>query len=178
MRLLILAILLSSCAQSTPVPYAHDPIIMDAGAVVPVTHRLKLGAYVTSDGLIGPAPFEQSFYDTAFNSTCFPADDSAGQTRCFPNVGYAPRAYKNGCTEEVFVSHLNAEGELHGSYKQAGVGSGFRINKVGAMTNAGTYFQLPGCVAENTSIDEMIYAVGEDITPTLETLTIQYRDSP
>lgn len=182
MRSLIVAIMISACGQTAD----HKPVI-DAG-ITPITHRLQVSRYVTSDGAELPTPNTQ-FFDTAFSTTCFPAIDAAGDLRCFPNVGYQPSAGGYGkpvfhdadCLEEVFVVSASSTSEVQGVFREIGPGHGNRLNRIGPLLNTGTYYMVPqdgGCVLRSTTSEQTIHSVGEDLTPTLETLAVQWRDSP
>jgi hypothetical protein len=170
----VVMLFLAACSQPSPTPNVETHV-SDAGTLQPVIHRLKVGKFVTSDGLVTQAPFENMYFDTAFNQPCWPGTDEAGRTRCFPNVGYHPRAYLNGCHDEVIVGPRGIENNLHGTYKL----SAFKLTKVGTMNAAGTYWTINSngdCLPTNTTLDEVLYNLGDDLTTTLETLDLQFID--
>lgn len=176
MRFLLAITVLVGCSQAQPSgPMGHTQTVgvidQDSGAAQPVdmVHRLKSGSYLTSDGLLIPAPY---LFDTAMNMQCWPAVDDTDHTRCFPNIGYSNRAFQNpGCSVAVAIVEPGTSlvGSVHGSR--------FRVNRVGALLPPASAYTLndsDSCVIRSIPPGQGVYELGEDLTPTLETLDLVF----
>lgn len=179
MRSLFVVILFSVGCTQSQFPGASAPEKAqtaspnsDSGiAVQPVdmVHRLKAGMYRTGDGALLPANFT---YDTALNMQCFPAVGDDDLTRCFPNIGYVNRSFKDpGCTHELVVGDPGIQ--LSGTYR----GNRFRITRVGVALTDTFFYTLSdsdACLAKLLVQGKVVYEAGEDISDTLETMDLVF----
>jgi len=172
---LLPVVLLAACQPSLPTVAAGD-------AGPPQVHRLRVGVYVSGDGLRSPA---FAFWDTALNDTCGSWADEHGVHRCFPTstVPYNPRSYlDDACTQEVLLAQTGQEGTLQGVTLSLDNNYPLRLNRAGSPVAGTTYWTgtvgPAGCEVHPVPSGYGLYTLGADVTSTLETLEFQWMDAP
>ena len=166
----------------SPVTSGDAGVAPDAGLPPPVHHRLKVGAWVSGDGLILPAG---GFFDPVLNLPCSRSSDVDGVGRCFPyeNMSYFVRAYSDDtCTTEVLVVEQPLhEGSMQGVIMSPDNNYPLRLSAVGAPLSGSTFWTkstsaVVGCTMQQTHPTQGLFAVGMDLTPTLEVLELRWLD--
>ena len=171
---LLPVVLLAACQPST-LP------TVTAGDAAAQVHRLRVGVYVSGDGVRVPLGM---FWDTALNDNCESLSDEHGVHRCFPTstVPYNPRSYlDDACTQEVLLARTGQEGTLQGVVLSLDNNYPMRLHRAGSPV-AGTGYWNKGifaqCEVHPVPSGYGLYALGPDVTSTLETLEFHWVDAP
>lgn len=175
MRTLIIAtILVSACGFD---PSHPQPVQQNDSSTGPV-HRLKAGVYVTPDGQRATVPGR--FFDTVLNQECLARLDGDGQLRCFPDFAPTQRVFSDtSCTQQVFVtrSSYNRDGTLVLSFDYPDSTQFWLGHATQPIPISQFYESNPAgeCVARTTT-EPYAFVVTEDLTATLEPLSLQWID--